>query len=350
MPFTRPTLAELVERTQQDAVSRLGLVAPVLRRALVYVVARVLAGAVHGLYGLLEFLSRQIFPDLAEREFLIRQAAGYGLTLKAAEYASGEAAATGTNGAIIPAGTVLVRADGAQYEVDTEATIAGGTATLAVTALVPGADGNFDVAGTLAFESPIAGVNATATVAQDGISNGSDEETDPSLRARFLDRLREPPHGGNAADYVRWALEVAGVTRAWCYPLEGGAGTVTVRFVRDDDASIIPDAGEVAAVQAHIDEVAPVTAVVTVAAPIADALNFTIAITPDNSTTRAAVEAELRDMLRRGARPGGTTLLSKIRGAVDDADGLTDWEVTAPAADVVHATGHMATFGVVTWS
>jgi uncharacterized phage protein gp47/JayE len=81
------------------------------------------------------------------------------------------------------------------------------------------------------------------------VADGSDEESTDELRARLLARLQNPPHGGNATDYEAWAKEVSGVTRAWSYPLELGAGTVTVRFVRDDDASPIPDAGEVAAVQ-----------------------------------------------------------------------------------------------------
>jgi uncharacterized phage protein gp47/JayE len=350
MAFTRPTLAELVERIQQDFVSRLALVNPILRRSLVYVLSRVIAGAVHMLYGALEFLARQMFPDLSERAFLLRQGRLFGLTLNAATFATGNVTITGTNGAIIPAGTVLLHADGAAYATAAEVTIAGGTATAAVTAAAAGQDGNRAEGVTLSFESPIATVNATATVAAVGLASGTDEEDIEDFRTRVLERMRSPPHGGAASDYIAWAREVAGVTRAWCFPLEGGAGTVTVRFVRDDDASLIPDAGEVAAVQAHIDAVRPVTATVTVAAPTAVALNFTIHVVPDNSATRAAVEAELRDLLLRAAKPGGTILLSQIRGAVDDAAGVTDWSVTAPAADVTHTTAQMATFGAITWN
>lgn len=350
MAFVRPTLAELASRIQEDLRSRLSLASPLLRRSMVHVLSRGIAGAVHMLHGHLEYLARQVFPDRSEKEFLVRQAGLFGIARRPAEYASGPASVSGTNGSIIPAGSVLLRADGAAYEVDAEVTIAGGVAAPNVTAVVAGADGNADQGVPLAFESPIAGVNAAATVGAGGIVNGSDEESDDALRARLLARLREPPHGGAAADYIAWALEVPGVTRAWVFPLEGGAGTVTVRFVRDDDATLIPDAAEVAAVQAHIDEARPVTATVTVAAPVAVALNLTVAITPDTSVTRAAVEAELRDMLRRVAKPGGTIPLSKIKGAVDGAEGVTDWTVTAPAADVTHASGQLAVLGTVTWS
>jgi uncharacterized phage protein gp47/JayE len=196
----------------------------------------------------------------------------------------------------------------------------------------------------------VAGVNSTATVASGAIVNGSDEETDAQLRARLLERMRTPPHGGAAADYIAWALEVQGVTRAWVYPLEGGPGTVTVRFVRDDDAPIIPDTGEVAAVQAHLDEVRPVTATLTVAAPTAVPLNYTISITPDTAAIRAAVEAELVDLLRRDAKPGGSILKSQIEVAVGVAEGVKDFTVSVPAGDVVHSTGQLATHGVITWA
>jgi uncharacterized phage protein gp47/JayE len=353
MPFARPTLQEIVDRVQSDLATRLVLTGAVLRRSALTVFARVLAGAVHLLHGHLEFLAQQIFPDTSEVEYLERQANLFGLTRIVATFAIGNATATGSNGSIIPAGTVLQRADGVQYEVDTEAVVSSGTATLALTATVAGLAGNADVDVVLTFVSPIENVQATATVASGGLAGGADAETDDALRERLLTRMRQPPHGGAADDYVAWAKEVAGVTRAWVYPQELGAGTVTVRFVRDEDgsgAAIIPSAGEVTAVQDYIDARRPVTATVTVVAPVAVALNFTIHIVPDNSSTRAAVQAELEDLLRRDGQPGGTILLSQIRVAVGSADGVTDFTITTPAANVTHTTGQLPIMGTITWN
>lgn len=350
MAFVRPTLSELVDRVQQDLVSRLALSSPILRRSMVYVLSRVLAGAVHMLHAHLEFLSRQVFPDQADGDYLVRHAALFGLARKPAEYAVGPVAVTGTNGTVVPAGAVLLRADGTRYVVDEAVTIAGGAGALTVTAGAAGAAANAGAGTALTFESPIAGVNATAAVGAGGLVNGSDEESEAALRGRLLERLREPPHGGSAADYVAWAKQVPGVTRAWCYPTELGAGTVVVRFARDDDASPIPDAAEVAAVQAHIDERRPVTAALTVLAPVAVARNYTIHLVPDTAATRAAVEAELRDLLRREAYPGGILLLSRIRNAIGDAEGVSDFTLTSPAADVTTTTGQMLVHGVITWT
>lgn len=350
MAFERPTLAELVDRIESDFISRLSLNGAVLRRSLVRVLARVLAGASHMLHGHLDFLSRQLFPDTSEDEFLIRQGLLFGVERTAAEFATGDVDLTGTNGSVIPAGTVLLRSDGAEFVTEDEETISSGTATVTVTASLAGADGNCDEATTLSLESPIAGVDTAGSVASGGIAGGTDQESLEDYRERVLERMRSAPHGGASTDYVAWAKEVAGVTRAWVYPLQLGAGTVVVRFVRDDDASPIPDAGEVEEVQDYIDARRPVTAAVTVVAPVAEPLDVEVSITPDNSATRAAVEAELEDFLQREAEPGGTLLLSQILVAIGTAEGVEDFTLTSPAADVTHTTNQLATLGTVTFT
>ncbi len=349
MPFSRPTLQELINRTGADAVARLGL-EELLRRDDMQVLTRVLSGAAHSLHGHVAWLAEQVIIDTAEAEYLERWANIWGVERKPAAAAVGNVTINGSSGVVIPAGSALVRTDGVEYATNAEATISGGTATIAVTASQAGAAGNALAGITLNLVSPISGVNSQATVAAGGLVSGADTEADDALRARLLARIQAPPHGGASADYIAWALEVAGVTRAWVYPGELGLGTVTVRFVRDDDASIIPDAAEVTAVQAHLDTLRPVTAALTVVAPIAVPLNLTIQLTPNTSTVQAAVQAELADLLRREAEPGGTILISHIREAISLAAGETNHVLSVPSADVTHTTGQIAVMGTITWA
>lgn len=351
MPFSRPALAELIERSVNDIEARLPGVDARLRRSNLNILSRVHAGVSHGLYGYLDWLARQVIYDTAEAEILERWATIW-LTQprKAATPAVGNIIFAGTNGALILAGTVVQRVDGTEYTTDEAATIVAGTATAAVTASVAGATGNTDANATLALVSPIDGVNGSATVASGGLSQGSDTETVASLRARLIARIQQPPHGGAEHDYIAWALEAPGVTRAWCYPREMGLGTVTVRFMRDGDVNPIPDAAAVAAVQAYIDVLRPVTASVYVVAPIAVPLNFTISATPNTQAVRDAIKAELQDLLLREAEPGATILLSHIREAISIAAGEINYVMSAPAADVTHTTGQMAVMGTITWA
>jgi len=359
VPFARPSLGDLVARIRGDLRGRLEIVGPLLRRAMADVLGAVWGGGVHGLYGYLDWLARQLFADTAERAELLRKAALYGIVPNAATFATGNVTAVGTNGAAILAGTILRLDAVTAYSVVTGQVVASGTATLPVTAVLAGAAGNLPAAAALTFESPIPGVSASAVVSTGGITGGDDGDAGDAgterIRARLLLRLRQPPTGGSDQDYKTWALAVAGVTRVFVYRRENGLGTVVVRFVRDNDVGgIFPDSGEVAAVQASLDANRPTTAVATAVAPTALAVAFTIHVVPDNADTRAAVAAELTDLLARVAEPGdgvgrGTVPLSQIRAAVSDSSGVTDNTVTVPSADVVPGLGQLPTVGTITF-
>ena len=350
MPFARPSLADLIARVASDIEAGLPGTDARLRRSNLGVLTRVHAAATHGLYGYLDFMARQLMPDTAETEFLERHASVYGVARKPADYARGNVLASGTSGAVVPAGTELQRADGRIYFTTAEATLASGTAILAVIADAGGTDGNATIGTVLVMTQPVAGVEPAAPVQSGGLVLGADAETDDALRGRLLARIQAPPNGGSREDYVAWALQVPGVTRAWVYPLEDGVGTVRVRFVRDNDVSLIPDGPEVTAVQNYIDGVRPVCANVTVSAPTAVAMPLSIAVTPDTTDVRAAVTAELQDLLLREASPGGTILLSHIREAISIAAGETNYVMTVPSADVTRTAGQITTLGTITWS
>lgn len=349
MSFTRPTLPELVDRIQADFVSRLSLVGAVLRRSNVYVMSRVLAGAAHMLHGHLEFLSRQQFADQSDDAYLIRQASVFGMSKNPATFATATTTATGTNGVVIPALAILQRSDGAEYQTTAPVTIASGTATLPVSALVAGAVGTLTAGVVLNFESPITNV-AAATTVTGSTADGSDQETTSGLRARFLARLSAQAQGGSDADYVDWAKSVTGVTRVWVSDQEMGPGTVVVRFARDNDVSPIPDSGEVTTVQAVLNTNKPAHATVFAVAPAASVQAFTMHIVPDTGALRTAVTAELADLILRTSAPGATLLLSSIRTAIGGTAGITDYTLASPAADVTHTVNQLATMGTVTFT
>jgi uncharacterized phage protein gp47/JayE len=350
MPFARPALADLIARAAADIEAGLPGADARLRRSNLAVLARMHAGAVHGIYGYLDWLAQQLMVDTAETVFLDRYAGIWGVLRVPAAFATGSVTVTGTSGVVVPAGVQLQRSDGVAYTTTADATVTGGTVDVPVAALVAGLVGNADAGTRMTFTAPVSGVNSGGVVASGGLTQGADRETDEALRGRVLDRIQQPPMGGARSDYEAWALQVAGVTRAWVYPLENGPGTVVVRFVRDNDTSLIPDSAEVAAVQAYIDDLRPVTANVTVEAPTASPLNMTIQLTPNTAAVRAAVTAELTDVLQREAAPGGTILLSHLREAISVAAGEVNNVLTTPTADVTHAAGEMPVLGTITWS
>jgi uncharacterized phage protein gp47/JayE len=351
MSFARPSLSQLITRIEGDLKSRVpGAAGGILRRSVLAVIARVVAGAVHGVYGFIGYLARQFFPDQSEADWLVRHASLFGITRKAARKATGPVTFTGSDGATIPAGTVLLRDDGAEYTTDAAGTIQGGSVDIDVTAASAGIAGNTSTGVTLTLDSPLSSVDSEATTTGDGLTGGTDAETDDNLRSRLLQRMRETPQGGSDQDYVRWAREVAGVTRAWVFPNNTGLGTVGVTFVRDEDNSIIPSTSDVDDVQAHIDDRRPVTADVTVFAPTSVALDFEIRVTPDTTDVRDAIEAELRDLIMRDAAPRATIYISRIREAISIAKGESTHDLISPTSDVTHSQNELPVFGSITWS
>jgi uncharacterized phage protein gp47/JayE len=352
MAFSRPTLQELITRVEADLVSRLEITGAILRRAMLRVLARVWAGATHGLHGHIEWASRQLFALTADAEQLDKFGAEMGLSRRAATFAEGSVTFTGTNTTVIPEGTRVARQDGVEYATTADGEIAAGTATIAIVAIEPGADPNADQGTTLSLVSPIAGIQSSATVAAGGIVDGIDAESDEGYRSRILARKRRPPQGGSVNDYENWTLEVAGITRVWVYENYMGLGTVGVTFVLDDQEDIIPDAPKVAEVQAYLDDPSrrPITAQVYVFAPIPVELDLEIAIAPNTEAVRAAVTAEIEDFLYREGSPNATLFISRIREAISIAAGEDNHELITPVADVEHALTEIPILGTITFS
>lgn len=362
MSFERPTLTQLVDRISSDFKTRITGASTLVRRATLKAIARTLAGAFHLMYGFVNYISEQLFAASADQTYLDLIASEYGIIRIAATKATGSGSVTGTNALIVTEDSVLQSADGYRYLVTADATIAGGTATVAFEAEEAGADSNDDPSVALTFVSPIAGISSTLAVDAIGISGGADEETDDAMRERVLARKRNPPHGGAEQDYVNWAKEVAGVTRAWVFSEYAGAGTVGLAFVRDEDAAtILPDASERLAVYNYILEHEDPGTGLTVGIPVTAepgfeiivmsglTIDFQIDIYPNISAIQAAVQSELEDLIERDGGPGETIYISQIRQAISSALDEDYHRLDSPVADVTASTSQVQVMGTITW-
>ena len=358
MPYSRPTLATIRSRIAAD-IERHTNGDPHSRGSIEFALVNALSGASHGLHGLVDFLAKQLFDDTAENSYLERRASVFGITRIAAVVATGTVTVTGTDSTAIPAGTELQSADGQLYLTDALGTISGGSVDIAVTAVEAGAAGNQDAAALLTFTTPIAGADSQATVTGAAIINGADTESDERLRERFAERKQMPPMGGADADYIAWAKQASiDVTRVW---VSGNSdangdteyGSVLLYFVTDDLATSIPTAGHVTTVSDYIDQanIRPAGVKnVYVVAPQEKTLDMTFSsLTPNTPEVQATIEAEIADLLKREAAPGGAIVLSHIREAISIATGETDFGLTTPNGDFTTAAGEIAVLGTITW-
>lgn len=345
MAFDRPTLRELITQMTTDAEREAG--AKQLRQSNLRVLPKVFAYACHALYGFITWILKQLFADTAEAQYLERQASIQGIYRRAASKATGTLTVSYTEGAKLPVGTIFMADDQTRYETTAEPEV--GSYTVPVQCLEVGTIGNREEGQTYTLVSPVTGVDAEAVGSE--MAGGAEAESDESLRERLLYRLRNPPRGGTATDYVAWAKEVPGVTRAWCFPKEQGIGTVVVRFATDgmtEDG--IPTSGMVQIVSDYIAEVAPVTATPYVVAPVAKPVNFRIKdLIPDSESVRAQVEAELKSLFIKEAHPGEALKLTHIQQAISSAAGEEDYELLEPTADVPADSTQLLVVGEVTY-
>jgi uncharacterized phage protein gp47/JayE len=359
MAFSRPTLSQIIDRIKGDFKSGLGLTT-IIRRSFLDIIAKAFGGASHTLHGFIDWASRQLIPDTADDEYLLRWATIWGVERKEAVFAEINIEVTGTTGGTLTAGTIYQRSDGFQYTVDADVVVpASGTEQALIIASEAGEDGNIDDGSIVSLLAPIAGIETDATVDSTSVE-GEAQETIDELRERLIERIQEPPSGGTASDYIQYAKEVAGVTRAWVLPGHLGEGTVGLTFVEDNESPIIPSAAKVQEVQDHVDPIKPITADLYVFAPNETQMSPTIKLDPNTAEVQAAVETELEDMLAReaqirdayesvGVQYDGIIQLSKINEAISIADGEDDHLLVSPTSDVQPQVGGLVTLGTITF-
>lgn len=293
-----------------------------------------LGSAVEGIYEHQKWISRQIFPDTADPENLERHAATRGLRLKPAVPSAGLFAATGTPDTLVLPGLTITVQDGREY-VATESVIvaANGTVEIPARALVAGLGGDAapGITGVVSLAPP--GMDSAVTVVE--MIGGTERETHGSLLERYLFLLRRPPAGGNRYDYIRWALEVPGVSKAYSYPLRRGLGTIDVAITTDDG---LPSAETIAAVQAHIDSVRPVTAKgCIVIAPAEVFFDADVLIRRSGISLAAATYSIDQALAAHVATlaPGVTWIRSQSEAYISGITGILDRSITAPVENVV---------------
>ena len=315
-----------------------------------------------------DWLSLQLLPDTAETEWLDRHGdiwltnADDTTGRKMATLASGTASFQGIlDGTVIPVGTQLQSAVGMPPDADSPNEVVAFETLAEITtsafslvegpirALDAGSFGNLPMGTALSITPPVPGVNMTANVV--ALTGGADTETDEQLRARILQRIRNPPMGGAVADYVAWALAVPGVTRAWAAP-EQGIGTITVRFLMDDLRAAHdgwPEPEDIQAVADYIDSKRPVTVKdCYVLAPIKQFIDITINnLEPDTSEAQEEVEQSLREMLFKMAAPGQTIYSAWVSYAIMSAPSVISFDLITNDDFVMPSLGHMAVMGTL---
>lgn len=358
MPFDPQPLGELIAQAQADIESRLpGSYARIQKKTL-NAIACAMGGAASGLQSKVAWYARQIIPGESDPEKLAEWCIAFNVPRKRASKASGTLPVTVTDAVTLVKGTRWQRPDGMTIEVQEDtASETAGQLIVPVVAFEPGADGNTQPGITFTIVSPQAGVQSTATTTS-ALTGGADIESFSRWRDRLIFRFQYPPAGGTLYDYERWALECAGVTRAWAYKRFKGAD-VGVTFVMDDNDPIIPTADDVARVAnyiaGHRDPVTnqwtgqPIGPEVVVFAPRPVTVDMTVRLVPNNATTQAAATTAIQQYYTDNVIPGASLIYSELSAAISDVPGITDSTLIIPADSVNCEEDELLVPGDISW-
>lgn len=206
-------------------------------------------------------------------------------------------------------------------------------------------------------QSPLVGVDDQANADQNAISGGADRETDAALRARLLDRIRNPVAHFNAADIENIAKTVPGVTRVFVEPVTPALGQVTIYFMRDNDVGgPIPDAGEIQDVKDAILTITPANtapADVIVLAPTAVVTPFTFTdLVPNTAGMQTAITANLEQFFSEVPQVGVDVDEDAYRSAIFSSIDLSNGDqvqtfTLSTSGDIAITAGEIATLGAI---
>ncbi len=329
-----------------------------LKNNFVTVVVKVLAGIAHEFELRMGYLARQMFLTSATGKFLELHCADVGIYRKQASAAAGRAAGTAAASTAYPAGIRFVSGNVTYVSTAAATSGADGSLTLAVIAETKGSHTNRDGGGLLSLADPglYPDLSSTFEVDADGLGGGADIETNESLKARGLQRKRNPPGAGTLSDYEREVRAVAGVTQAWAFR-GANPGDVFVYFLFEGRPGFIPEASDVTVVQAALDARRLIRSDASeVVAPTAHPVDVTISgLSQDTPEIRTAIEAAIANVYLTKCRPGiagnsFTLSRSWIGEAISEVIGEERHVLVAPAADIVLTGGEFPTPGTYSYT
>ena len=307
------------------------------------------AAQIYALYVQADWVNRQCFPQTAQGEYLDHHAQLRALERKTAARAQGTVRffgdAAGTMDRTIPAGTVCMTSGLVRFETTQDAVLAAGASRVdvAARAVEPGSSGNV-IAGSICSLSA-APVGITGCTNPQAMSGGMDAEDDEHLRRRILDSFLRLPNGANSAFYEQGALSFDEVAAAVALPRNRGAGTVDVVVASTQG---IPDQDLLDQVTEYFQERREIAVDVRVLAPEPVTVNVRVKIKSANMEQAALQVKQTLEEWFSGQRLGQNVLRAKLGSLVFSVDGVDNYTLTVPAADISVGKAQLPVLGTVT--
>ena len=310
-----------------------------------------LAAQVYALYVQADWVTRQAFPQTAEGEYLDYHAQLRSLERKPAlpaqgtvRFTAGEAAQSDRS---IPQGTVCMTAGLVRFATTQAAVLPAGelTVDVPVQALEPGTAGN--VSAQTVVSMAVAPMGIASCTNPQAFAGGADGEGDEELRARILDTFRRLPNGANVAFYEQGALSFDQVAAAAVIPKPRGLGSVDVIV-----STLAGTPGEelLEQLQDYFEQRREIAVDVQVKAPTPVTVNVAVQVKAKGGWDKTQVLDQVEETLESwfdGKLLGQDVLLARLGSLIYGCDGVENYAVSAPAADLAVDADELPVLGTL---
>ena len=310
-----------------------------------------LAAQVYALYVQADWVTRQAFPQTAEGEYLDYHAQLRSLERKPAlpaqgtvRFTAGEAAQSDRP---ISEGTVCMTAGLVRFATTQAAVLPAGelTVDVPVQALEPGTAGN--VSAQTVVSMAVAPMGIASCTNPQAFAGGADGEGDEELRARILDTFRRLPNGANAAFYEQGALSFDQVAAAAVIPKPRGLGSVDVIV-----STLAGTPGEelLEQLQDYFEQRREIAVDVQVKAPTPVTVNVAVQVKAKGGWDKTQVLDQVEEALEGwfdGKLLGQDVLLARLGSLIYGCDGVENYAVSAPAADLAVDADELPVLGTL---
>ena len=310
------------------------------------------AAQLYALYVQADWVNRQCFPQTAQGEYLDHHARLRALERKAPARAKGVVRFFGDSGSVsdraVPAGTVCMTPGLVCFATTQDGVLQAGQSHVDIPAQAEeaGTAGNV-IAGSIRALSA-APVGITGCINPSAFTGGADPESDEELRERILDSFRRLPNGANAAFYEQGALSFEEIAAAAALPRNRGAGTVDVVAATLQGT---PSQALMDRLEAYFEKRREIAVDVKVIPPVTVTVNLSVelAVAPGRDFEQIAgqVEAALRGWFT-GQRLGQSVLRARLGSLIFAVDGVENYTILSPAADVSVEKHQLPVLGTVT--
>ena len=316
MALEIPTYQEIILRVESDIRQKLTENNPSadldrFTNTIIGIFGTAMAGMIYLGYRLIAFASREVFVSQASADALVRHGNEIGILRNLATRSSYRFTISGVASTPVPSGTQFVFNLSQIYRTISSGLIqSNGELVTDFESVETGVATNLSVNDELTIQTPVLGINEIAMVSEILIEASNDESV-ASYRQRIIQRRRAVILGGSLEEWESWALEVSGITRAFSYRQDQGAGTVGVMVVADGSSPPIPTAQKILEVYNNlIGADRPKAPEVFVFGPTVILVNFiiTLAAAIDNQANRNFTISTLRDLFLREGNPSSLIL------------------------------------------